>query len=299
MTLRQLELFLAIAETGSFSRGGATVALTQSTASQHVAALEAQLGARLFDRSGKGVKLTPAGELFLQHSRRILAERDALIQAMAGYRGLEAARLTIGASNIPATYLVPLLLPQLKQTHPGITVTMLSGDTREVLKSLVAAEVELALIGHMPTLKGVDVHPLVEDPLVLVVGPGHRWGASRQIALTELLAEPLIVRESGSGSGRSLEEALRKAGHDPGALTIGARLGSNEAVLQAVMAGFGCAFVSAISVRPILQSGALTQVTVAGLNVTRQIWLASLQNKTLSPAAQVFADLLRQTYSGG
>ncbi len=125
MTLRQLELFVAIAETGSFSRGAYKVFLTQSTVSQHVADLEAEIGAQLFDRLGRGVTLTAGGELFLRHARRILAERDALRQSMAAFQGLEQAQLTIGASNIPANYLVPPLLSILHAEHPGISLTML------------------------------------------------------------------------------------------------------------------------------------------------------------------------------
>lgn len=121
MNLRQLELFVAVAESGSFSRGAENTMRTQSTVSQQIAALEAEFGLRLFDRTGRGVELTEGGRLLLEQARRVLTEMAALKQTMARFQGLEETLLTIGASNIPATYLVPRLLPELARCHPGLT----------------------------------------------------------------------------------------------------------------------------------------------------------------------------------
>jgi molybdate transport repressor ModE-like protein len=143
MDLRQIKIFVAIAETGSFSAGADAVALTQSTVSQHISSLEEEMGVPLFNRLSRGTSLTTGGTLFLRHARRILRESDALSQAMCSFRGLERAELIVGASNIPANYLVPQLLSTMKQEHPGISLTMLTGDTTEVLTMLKGAEVEL------------------------------------------------------------------------------------------------------------------------------------------------------------
>lgn len=294
MNLRQLELFVAVAETGSFSRGAEAVSLTQSTVSQHIAALEEEAGTPLFDRTARGALLTTGGELFLRHARRILAERDALGQAMTGFRGLQQAALTIGASNIPAHYLVPPLLPQLAAAYPGIALTMRTGDSLEILDQLAAAELELGLVGYRFDHQGLEFTPLVSDPLVLVVGPGHSWRQRPSLPLAELAGAPLVVREQGSGSGRTLESALQEAGLPPSALQVAARLGSNEAIQQAVAAGFGCAFISRLSARQRLARGELVAVTVEGFRVERQIWLARLAARSVSPAARAFAGLLRE-----
>lgn len=297
MNLRQIELFVAIAETGSFSRGAEAVSLTQSTVSQHIAALEAEVAAVLFDRMGRGVLLTAAGDLFLRHARLILAERDALLMSMAGLRGLEGVQLTIGASNIPANYLIPPILRRLQEQHPGISLTMITGDTSNILDRLERAEVELAVVGSRIPCRSTAFLPLLRDSLVLVVGGGHRWQKRKSVALAELMSEPLVVREHGSGSGLSLDKALRQAGQDPAKMTVSARLGSNEAVLQAVSRGFGCAFVSELSVHQRPENKDLSVVEVQGLSVDRQIWLAKLQARTLSPAAEAFSALLGNYYS--
>ncbi len=301
MTLRQLELFVAVVETGSFSRGAEKIHLTQSTVSQHISALEAEAGARLLDRDRSGASLTAAGKLFLQHARRILAERDLLFQALSAYQGLEEVSLQVGASNIPANHLIPVVLPRLAQRYPGVALTVKSGDSREMLEALKAAEIELAVVGSRQADRQVFYTPLAKDLLVLVVGPQHLWWQRERIALEELRSALFVMREVGSGSGQALERELTRLGIEQESLTIAARLGSNEAVCRTVASGFGCAFVSERSVRRELEAGELSRVEVEGMCVERQFWLASLRGRTVSPAAEAFSELLlegcRQTAS--
>ena len=292
MTLRQLELFIAVAETGSFSRGAEKIHLTQSTVSQHISTLEDQAGTRLLDRDRNGAFLTAAGEMFLQHARRILAERDLLQQSLAAFNGLENVSLRIGASNIPANHLIPTVLPDLAARYPGITLTVETGDSRGMLEKLAAAEIELAVVGGGQEDPRFAVTALETDLLVLVVGRDHPWRRQRQISLEDLATGRFVMREAGSGSGLALQRALQRVGSDVDRLPVAARLGSNEAVCRTVVAGFGCAFVSERSVRRELETGELFPVTVAGLRVEREFWLASLRGRSLSPAGEVFRDLL-------
>ncbi len=296
MTLRQLELFIAVAETGSFSRGAEAIYLTQSTVSQHVSSLEEEVGTRLLDRDRNGAFLTAAGQVFLQHARRILAERDLLLQALAAFTGLEEASLDIGASNIPANHLIPAILPVLAKQHPGIALTVQTGDSREMLDKLLSAEVELAVVGSRSGDKRIMSLPLVSDLLVLVVGPQHLWWQRQEISVEELTAALFVMREAGSGSEQALLEEFRRLGVVVEDLTVAARLGSNEAVCRTVASGFGCAFVSERSVQRELQTGELWRVSVTGMRVGRQFWLASLRGRTPSPAAQAVAELLSETY---
>lgn len=297
MNLRQLELFVAVAETGSFSRGAEQVSLTQSTASQHIAALEVETGAPLFDRTRRGVELTAQGGLFLRHARRVLVERDRLLEALAGQQRLERAKLTIAASNIPANYLLPAFLPLLAQIYPGVTLTMRTGDSAAVLQQLLAGEIELALVGNRSQQRSVDYTHLYRDRLVLVVGSQHIWREKSCISLNELAEGRFILRDSGSGSGAAVETALLNAGFSLRAEQVVARLGSNEAIQQTVATGFGCAFVSELSITARRQSGELIPVEVEGMTVERDIWLARLGNRTPSPAAAAFTALLLQHFS--
>ncbi len=292
MTIRQLELFVAVAETASFSKGAELMALTQSTVSQHIAALEKELKTRLLDRTSRGIFLTAGGEVFLQYARRVLAECQLLQQAMSAFHGLENASLSLGASNIPANYLVPRLLPFLNDQYPGIKINMQSGDSREVLRLVTDGKVELAITGGRTDDETLEFTPIVKDRLVLICGADSLCGKNGSISRNDLLKQPLIVREDGSGTYQALVAALSKAQIDPLALNIVARLGSNEAVRQAVLAGFGCAFVSDMSIGSHLKNGELRKLKVEGLNIERQLWQVRLRERSASPAAQAFSKLL-------
>lgn len=295
MNLRQLELFIAIAESGSFSRGAEKALLTQSTVSQHIASLESEVGLRLLDRTGRGAELTAAGQLFLDHARSVLSELFTLRASLASFSGLADAPLCVGASNIPGTYLIPRLLPELTRRHPGIRLTLLGGSSRAILDRLLSGEVELAVVGSHPDLPGCDFTPLTPDLLVLVVGPQHPWRQAATITPQQLAEEALLLRESGSGSDLALCAALLELGLDPAGLQVAARLGSNEAIKESIAGGFGAAFLSESSIRREVARGELVVVPVAGLRVSRHFWLASRRQRTPSPAAAAFAALLQES----
>jgi len=294
MNLRQLELFIAIAESGSFSRGAEKALLTQSTVSQHISSLESEVGLRLLDRTGRGAELTAAGQLFLDHARSVLAELATLRASLASFSGLADAPLSVGASNIPGTYLIPRLLPELARRHPGIRLTLLGGASRAILDRLLKGEIELAVVGSHPDLPGCDFTPLKPDLLVLVVGPQHPW-RGKTITPQQLPEEALLLRESGSGSDLALRAALIGIGLDPAQLRVAARLGSNEAIKESIAGGFGAAFLSESSIQREEARSELAIVPVTGLIVSRHLWLVTRSQRTPSPAAAAFAALLRET----
>ena len=295
MDLHRFEIFMAVADSGSFSRAAEKMLLTQSTVSQHIAALENKLGIRLFDRTGRGAELTDGGRLFSQHVRQILSECDELRQAMARFQGMEDTQLTVGASNIPANYLIPGLLSTLVKRHPGIILNVLAADSRQIIDQLLRGEVALAVVGNCFGDEAVTYAPLTSDTLLFVVGPGHPWQDRVAVGLAELASTSLIMRETGSGTGRATENALLAAGFDMARLQIMARLGSNEAVKQAVIRGIGAAFLSSLSIQRELASGELIALKVEGVTIERRFWLATRRGRTLSPAAHAFARLLTET----
>jgi DNA-binding transcriptional LysR family regulator len=296
MTLRQLELFVAVAETGSFSRGGDLLSLTQSTVSQHIATLEEEFGTRLLDRISKGVVLTAGGKVFLQQARMILAEVEQLKQAMNRFHGIENASLILGASNIPANYLVPQLLPLLRVRYPGISLNVRMGDTQQILDDIRCQRVELGMVGGRVEDDLYSYTPIMSDELILIVGADHPLRSAGAISLQQVFELELVIREQGSGTWQSLNNALLTAGCDPRSLRVLARLGSNEAVRRAVTSGYGCAFVSDLSTRENIQRGELHRVEVKGLRIIRQLWLAEMAERSSSPAAQAVKQLLIETF---
>lgn len=290
MTLKQLEVFLAVADTRSFSKGGELVSLAQSTASQHIRALEEELGARLFDRSATMVRLTEAGRLFYEHASNISRQCSAALEAVRRFQGLEQATLQIGASTMPAACLIPDLLGEFSSQYPGVRLEVTQGDTREVTTMLLNDQVELAVVGGRNELDQIRFFEIGTERIVLVVRPGRI--AKPFVSTSELQKMPLIVRETGSGTRLAVETALTKAGVAPNSLQVVAQLGSSEAVRRAVLSGAGCAFVSTLSASRELADGLLQEVEVAGLAVIRSYYAAVRSGRTLSPAAQAFLRLL-------
>jgi DNA-binding transcriptional LysR family regulator len=296
MNLKQLKVFQAVADNGSFSKGAEASFITQSTVSQHIAALEAEFGVRLLDRTGKGVFLTEGGKVLLQHARGLLAELHAIEQVMLRFKGVETANLTVGCSNIPGVYMIPKLLNHLLQRHPGLAVTLIQGDSRDVLARLAGNEMEIAVVGGCFAESALEFTPLGSDQIRLVAGIGHPWATRDTVALSELLQEPVVLREPGSGTGSTVCEALAKAGIEPRQLKVAASLGSNEAVKVAVNNGLGVAFVSELSVLKEVERRELALVNLEGFSISRRFYLARRAGRELSPAAKVFVKVMLETY---
>lgn len=296
MNIKQLEVFLAVAESGSFSKGAEATYITQSTVSQHISSLEREFELQLLDRTGKGALLTEAGKLLAAHAGRIKAGMREAELAMHRFKGVEEAFLRVGGSNIPADYMIPAALPELLQRFPGVRLTVCQGDSRGILNRLLQEEMELCVVGSIFALKGVDFKPLGMDLIRLVVGNSHRWQSRGSVSISEIEDEPLIMRESGSGTGHAVMDALAQTGMSSG-LRIKAVLGSNEAVKQSVIAGLGVSFVSERSVQKELERGELFAVNVDGLEIVRHFHLAARSGRVLSPAAEAFVEVMEHMYA--
>lgn len=296
MNLKQLEVFLAVAESGSFSRGAETTFITQSTVSQHISALEKEFGVKLLDRTGRGALLTEGGKVLLQHARRIIADARGIELTMGRFKGVEDVTLSVGGSNIPGSYMIPAAIPSLLERFPGLRITLLQGDSRETLERIAREEVELGIIGSRFAEEGFTFIPLGRDEIRLVVSRQHRWRRRKAVNPEELLEEAFILREPGSGTGKTVRDALAKAGVSPARLKVRAWLGSNEAVKHAVRGGLGISFLSEVSVRRELERGELAEVRVRGVEISRQFYLASRAGRELSPAATAFAGVMEESY---
>lgn len=292
MTLKQLEVFVAIAETNSFSKGGEKACITQSTASQHIQALEDELGIRLFDRGRGGAQLTEAGKLFFGRASRILNDCDDSRAAMRRFIGMEDVVLRIGASNIPAARFIPAVLSQFLKQCRKVRLEVTQGDSRAVIRQLVNEEIELAFTGGRFDEKGISYEDMGQDEIVCVVSPEFGAGPKPGLSQAELCRIPLIVREDGSGTQMAVYEALAGTWISRDSLNIVAVLGSSEAIRQALLAGIGYAFISNLSVAGELASGRLTTVRVPGLAITRKFHVARRDGRELSPAAATFLGLM-------
>jgi DNA-binding transcriptional LysR family regulator len=286
--LRQLEIFVKVAEFGSFSRAAESLHLTQPTVSEHIRTLEEELGVRLLDRLGRGAAPTPAGQLLLGYATRVLALAREARQAVDRFQGRMSGDLSVGASSIPGEYILPALIGRFKEKYPDIVVALLIGDSRSAVDWVVEGRVELSVVGQPLPRRGVEYRELMADEVVLVVPAPHAWSARASVRLDELSAEPLIIRERGSGTRAALEQALSAAGVDLGALRVVAEMGSTEAIKQAIRAGVGMSVMSRRSVDDECRTGAVACLSVEGLAFSRSFHLATHKERSRSPLGEAF-----------
>ncbi len=289
MTLRQFEVFLAVARARSFRRATETLHLSQPALSQHVRELEGALGARLFDRLGRAVHLTEAGRILEDHAIRLFATLADAQHAIAELQGLERGTLAIGASTTPGIYVLPGVLGVYRQRHPAIDVALQLGNSTQIETLVRAGEIDIGVVGDAGTSPAeATLAARVEDELVLVVGPTHAWARRRDIAPAELAGQPLLMRESGSATRQVTERALAGAGvaYRPGMV-----LPHTEAIKRGVLAGLGVAFVSVYAIQGELAMGRLRPLRVRGLRIVRHFHLIHHARRRLSTAARAFVEL--------
>lgn len=292
MTLKQLEVFVAIAETKSFSKGAEKTGITQSTASQHIIGLEKEMGARLFDRCSEGALMTEAGKLLFHRAARILSDCDGSRAVIRRYLGLEDVTLKIGASDVSSTWLIPPLLGMFLNSHPKVRLEVQQGNSRAILQKLVVEEVEIGFIGGHFDDERILFEPMGEDSLVCAVSPAVHGSGTGSLSQAQLCKVPLIAREDDSGTQKTILNALAGTWINRDSLSVVAQLGSSDAVRRALLNGAGYAFISDRTIAEDLANGDLMIVRIPGVQISRKLYAVRREGRELSPAAAAFLGMM-------
>lgn len=290
MTLRQLEVFLAIAHAHSYRQAAEGLHTSQPALSQHVRELEAELGVRLFDRLSRGVVPTEAGRLLEERAKRVFATLTDVREVLGELQGLQRGSLLVGASTTPGIYVLPAVIGEFRRRYPGIDLRLRIANSRVIEEAIRAHEVDLGVVGGHGLAPGEECLAAgLADELVLIVSPRHRWAKRREVAPADLADEPLLVREEGSATRRVTERALEQAGVG---WHVSMELGHTEAIKQAVMAGLGVAFVSVHAVRGEVVSRRLAAIRLRRLRIQRHFHVIHSEARTLSAGARALVAML-------
>ncbi len=299
MDLRRLEIFVKVAELGSFSRAAQALFLTQPTVSEHIRALEDELGVQLLDRLGRGAVPTRAGQLFLGYAQRLLALAREARQAIDQFQGRMSGELIVGGSTIPGEYVLPILIGQFRSKYPEISISLLIGSSRQVAEWVEEGRVEVGVVGAHPAARVLESRELMADELVVVVPAGHPWFERATVTVADLEAEPMIMRERGSGSREALERALSDIGLDLSAFRVVAEMASTQAIKQAVRAGVGISLISQRAVEDECKARLLHCVKVKDLRVVRSFYLCVHRDRSRSPLALAFLEFVESQFPRG
>jgi DNA-binding transcriptional LysR family regulator len=297
--LRRLEIFVKVAELGGFSRAAEALFLTQPTVSEHMRALEDELGVQLLDRLGRATTPTRAGTLLLGYARRLLALSREATQAIEQFRGRMSGELAVGGSSIPGEYVLPALVGAFRAKYPEVAISLAIGDSRQVQDWVEEGRVEIGVIGAPPSGRTVEGRRLMADELVVVVAAGHPWATRSTVSLEELKSEPLILRERGSGSREAFERALASVGLDVSAFRIVGEIASTQAIKQAVRAGMGVSPISGRAVEDECRARLLACVKLRDLTISRAFHLITHRDRSRSPLAQAFLEFIESESSEG
>ncbi|MCE9584955.1 MAG: LysR family transcriptional regulator [Planctomycetes bacterium] len=290
-SLRQIEVFCQVAEQRSFSKAAVAVFLSQPTVSEHMAALERTLGARLFDRVRGSVTLTRAGQVFFEHAHRMLQMQRDAVRALDDLKGAVRGQLDLGGSTIPGTYILPGVVHSFRETHPDVKVSIRCGDSAEIVEMVASGKIEIGLVGSKVKRRGVKAEEISKDELVVICPPGHAWAKKRQVEPSDLAGEAFVMREFGSGTRETVEKQLAEAGVGP--LNVPVEVGSTEEVKESVKAGLGVSIVSRRAIGTELAAGALAAVRVKGLDMSRALTLIVSDERTLSGICRAFVEHLQ------
>ncbi len=274
---------------GSFSEVARELGISQPAVSFQIQKLEQELGIRLIDRSQKAIIPTKAGRRLLQFAEAVEGERERLRQELEQMREDIAGDLLIAASTIPGEYLLPKLMARFKQRHPAVKIQVDISDSASVINRIRENRYEVGFCGIAPEGKDLASFKIAGDEIVLIVFPGHPFAHKGEVLAEELEGEPLIFREGTSGTQQSLEKLLARGGVDIKKWTPQLVMGSTQAVVGAVAAGAGIAFVSNLAVK----GSAVKQVKIRGLQLTRDFYCVYRQERVVSRLLEVFIDFIR------
>ncbi len=210
MDLPQLEMFLAVAEEGSFTRAGERLHVSQSAVSRQIGLLERELGGKLFHRDRLRTTLTPAGELLAATASGLSRQLADVAEQISEVHGLRRGRLRLAGGMSVCMYILPRLLKRYRALHPEVDLRVTSGTSEVVLRKLRSHEVDLALL-TLPILeKDMEVVPVLKEEMVVVTAPGHPLVARPTVHPRELAGYPLILYELGSRTREAIESFLRE-----------------------------------------------------------------------------------------
>ncbi len=261
LTLRGLRVFEAAATTGSYSRAGELLGMTQSAVSQQIKQLEDETALRLFDTQARPIRLTDAGEELLRHTRVILAQVSVADDALSTLDGRFRGQLHLGLVS-PSQYFMPTLLADFRRQHPDLRLK-LTLDRRDKLLTLLAdRRLDLLIGGYPPAEADVEAEVFARHPHLLVCAPGHALADRRGLTWQDLRGEAFIFREQGSATRSFLEHLLQVQRLQ---VQVDVEIQGTEGVKAAVMAGMGISFVSAHTVQTELATGRILRLDVADM----------------------------------
>ncbi len=290
MDIHHLRVFASVFRHRSFSKASEELHLTQPTVSDHIKALEEELNCKLFDRLSRKIIPTKEAGVLIGRASEIIEKVEGIQGLLGEFRKELAGHLVLGASTIPATYILPALTASYRKKHPGIFFEIVVSDSRGIVDKVAEHDLLAGVVGARLDNTQVNYTPFLDDELIAIAEPSLI--KNRSLGLREIAALPMVMREQGSGTRREFERILIKGGGDPHQLSIVGLFGSTDAVKQAVKEGMGISIISRRAVRDELKCNMLRQIRIKDADMKRQFFIVTHRKRTLSHIYKGFLEYL-------
>jgi len=293
ITIQQLEALIHLVAERSFSRAARKMFLTQPSLTKHIKNLEDAVGAKVINRQNTGVTLTLQGRLLYEYAQKVLGLREGVKEKMLKSMEKDSGTIDLIASTIPANYILPYILGDFNKKYPKIKIYIKTVNSEEALDMVLNKHAEIGFIGKKPLSRKINAEPIWKDRLVIAVSGTHLWSERSSITANELMDEPFVIREKGSGTREILENYLKENAGSDFRLNIVAELGSSEAIKEAIIAGLGVSFISIHAIRRELKQKLLVEIPVSGWVVERYFHVIYTKQLNLMPHQEIFLNFCK------
>lgn len=292
-TLRQLEIFVAISRTANVSRAAEALSLSQSATSTALSEFERQFDLQLFDRVGKSLRINEMGQQLLPHAVELLDRAEEIENLLKGHAGFGLMR--IGATLTVGNYLATILVARFLHEHPESHIQLQVHNTGTIVQQIANHELDLGLIEGDCNHPDIEVQPWIADELVVFCAPNHALANLAKVTLAQLLQEPWILREKGSGTRETFDRAF----HGQHAkLNIRLELEHTEAIKRAVESGLGIGCISRLALKDAFRRGSLVPISTPSLNLGRSFYFLWHKKKYQTTGMCEFLDLCKRFTAG-
>ncbi len=287
-TIKQLLTFIEVAKLGSISKAADKLCVTQPAISMQLKSLEDAFQIPLFYNSGRNIKLTQSGEVFLRNAINIIGEIKNLESEMEKHKSLDDGELELCVVST-AKYFMPMLLVKFREMHPKINIKMRIENRANTINILSRNETDLVIMGRVPIELDCIKKKFAPNPMAIIAPPNHSLVGKQKLQLKDLVEEAFVMRELGSGTRNAMERVFANAGLEH---KSGMEMPSNESLKQAVMAGMGLSFISLNTIGHELRAGLIKVLDVEGMPIVANWYVTHLRQRRLSPAAEAFQDFI-------
>jgi DNA-binding transcriptional LysR family regulator len=289
----RLKAFCLIVETKSFSKAAEAKTMTQSAMSHLIKNLEHELGVKLLTREAKAVTPTPAGRLFYDYAKEILDLYKKMENDVYGLVHKVKGPLAIGASPTVATYFLPQVFYSFSKTYPEVQIKVSVSNTESVINSLCEGIIDIGIVEGIPQKTTIHREEIAEDEMVIIASDENPLSTKKPLTPRDLLSQPFIMPETGSGTREIVDDYLRTLGIDPANILVSMTLGNPELIVRMVQSGTGISFVSKWSVFSAIKDGSI-KLLHTGKRLRRKFYLVSARKEPLTITTKVFREFIRE-----